>query len=327
MFPTVPGYPNADQYGQGTDYYQIKPDDTYDSIAQQTGVNAADLQGLNGVVPPPKGSFIRLPTRLNPLGEVGGGARGGNRAGAPGDMGNPALAGPNKREQAYGAAAQNNSTVASYYTQAALPPGTQGVSVTTPVPGTAGYVAPTAPAAYSASYADPAQLAQALATGNFPSVLSVSAANKVTNPATGQPYTPQDYAAAGYTYNAATGQYLRNGATGTATNTPATSAAAGPGTPGWTGNSAYANTQAAQYYAANNVPFYAQKRWVKGRGFVTLGQLIREGSLDIRTGKMRQKKGGGGGGDEQQQASTAPAEATNAGTSPSRIYRSNQGGG
>lgn len=322
MFPTVPGYPNADQYGQGTDYYQIKPDDTYDSIAQQTGVNAADLQGLNGVVPPPKGSFIRLPTRLDPLGGVGGGARGGNRAGAPGGPGNPALAGPNVREQAYSGQAQNNSTVASYYTSAALPPGTQGVSVTTPVPGIPG----STPATYSASYADPAWVANALSTGNFPNVLSASVANRMVNKKTNQPYTPKDWEAAGYTYNAATGQYLRNGATGTATNTPATSAAAGPGTPGWTGNSAYANTQAAQYYAANNVPFYAQKRWVKGRGFVTLGQLIREGSLDVRTGKMRNKKNNNNGGDEQQ-AAPPPAEATNAGTSPSRIYRSNQGGG
>lgn len=299
-------------------YYQIKPDDTYDSIAQQTGVNASDLQSLNGVVPPPKGSFIRMPSRLDPLGGVGGGARGGNRAGAPGGPGNPALAGPNVREQAYSGQNQNNNTVASYYTSAALPPGTQGVSVTTPVPGTPGYIPPTAPATYSASYADPAQLAQALATGNFPNVLSVSAANKVTNPATGQPYTPQDYAAAGYTYNAATGQYLRGGATGNAMNTPTTNTPA-PGV-----SSAYANTQAAQYYANNNVNFYAQKRWVQGRGFVTIGQLIREGSLDVRTGKMRQKKGGGDG--EQQQAAP-PAEATNAGGSPARQYNNTRAGG
>lgn len=298
-------------------YYQIKPDDTYDSIAQQTGVNASDLQSLNGVVPPPKGSFIRMPSRLDPLGGVGGGARGGNRAGAPGGPGNPALAGPNVREQAYSGQAQNNNTVASYYTSAALPPGTQGVSVTTPVPGIPG----STPATYSASYADPAWVANALSTGNFPNVLSASVANRMVNKETNQPYTAKDWEAAGYTYNAATGQYLRGGATGNAMNTPTTNTP----TPGV--SSAYANTQAAQYYANNNVNFYAQKRWVKGRGFVTIGQLIREGSLDVKTGKMRQKRGNNNGDGEQQAAPPPPPEATNAGTSPTRIYRTNQGGG
>jgi hypothetical protein len=49
------------------------------------------------------------------------------------------------------------------------------------------------------------------------------------------------------------------------------------------GNTDYANTRAAQQYAANNTPFLKQMRWdPQARKFVSLGRLIKQGKLDLK---------------------------------------------
>lgn len=63
--PTAPSF--TPSYGQNfgatpaPQYYQVKRDDTFDSIGEQFGLPASRLQEANGVVPPPKGSFIEIP--------------------------------------------------------------------------------------------------------------------------------------------------------------------------------------------------------------------------------------------------------------------------
>lgn len=62
---------------------------------------------------------------------------------------------------------------------------------------------------------------------------------------------------------------------------------------GGSGNSEYANTAAAQYYAANNTPWLQQKRWSpEKKKYITIGQWLKQG---------RRHGGGGGGGKKKKQ--------------------------
>jgi hypothetical protein len=50
-----------------------------------------------------------------------------------------------------------------------------------------------------------------------------------------------------------------------------------------TGGGAYADTAAAQYYAANGTPFTQQKRWdPQTKKFVSIGKLLKQGKLDLK---------------------------------------------
>jgi hypothetical protein len=62
-------------------------------------------------------------------------------------------------------------------------------------------------------------------------------------------------------------------------------------------NTDYANTKAAQYYAAAGTPFLQQQRWdPQARRYVSLGKLLKQGKLDLQGNWHRRRRGGGGGG-------------------------------
>lgn len=68
-------------------------------------------------------------------------------------------------------------------------------------------------------------------------------------------------------------------------------------------NTDYANTKAAQYYAAAGTPFLQQQRWDPQRKrYVSLDKLLRQGKLDLQGNWHRRRRGGGGGGRQAQQA-------------------------
>jgi hypothetical protein len=72
------------------------------------------------------------------------------------------------------------------------------------------------------------------------------------------------------------------------------------------GNTDYANTKAAQYYAAAGTPFLQQQRWdPQAKRYVSLGKLLKQGKLDLQGNWHRRRRGGGGGGRQQQQAQQA----------------------
>jgi len=51
----------------------------------------------------------------------------------------------------------------------------------------------------------------------------------------------------------------------------------------------YANTKAAQYYAAAGTPFLKQKRWdPQAKKYVSIGKLIKQGKLDLKGNWHRQ---------------------------------------
>jgi hypothetical protein len=54
-------------------------------------------------------------------------------------------------------------------------------------------------------------------------------------------------------------------------------------------NTDYSQTASAQYYAATGRAFEDQERWVPGEGYVKIGKLIKQGRLDVTTGKMTPK--------------------------------------
>lgn len=56
-------------------------------------------------------------------------------------------------------------------------------------------------------------------------------------------------------------------------------------------NTDYANTAAAQYYAANGTPFTQQKRWdPQAKKFVSIGRLLKQGKLDLKGNWRRTSK-------------------------------------
>lgn len=322
MFPSdnnsSPFYKDQQKLQQGLNQnggsYQIKTGDTFDSIAQNTGFTPQDIQGANNgmLIPPPKGSYITLPG---------------------GSMGTPDFT------------VSANQQAAPFYTQAQLPQGTNSVSPYRP-----GGITGKPPVGYGPQQARPATpgvpmnqagypsyspvgiAAQAQAQANdlavqntitslqagvLPPNISSYAANNLVNPTTGQKFTPQDLAISGYSFNPATGQYTLTGAQEILAQNKSPNV-----NPNGGGGSDFSNTASQQYYAANGVAFQNQKRWDPERKkFVKIGQLLKEGRLDIKTGRMRKSKGGGGG---QPQAPVEPQGTTSA---PTQQLNTNQGGG
>lgn len=148
-----------------------------------------------------------------------------------------------------------------------------------------------------------------LAAGSPPATIPASL--NIINPVTGQPATPDDLIASGYTLDHKTNTWHFGGA--------------GNGTQTATGSGAFAGTQAAQYNAANNVAFTNQIRWYKGKKY-TIGQLLRKGVLNIHSqdGKWHGKHGGGGSGKPKP---AAPTDGTNAGTTAGTVLGLHLGGG
>lgn len=107
-------------------------------------------------------------------------------------------------------------------------------------------------------------ISQQLSAGQLPESVP-SAVVGFLRDAQGKPLTLQDFYAEGYTMNSA-GVLVRN-------------AAPSPN------NADFRNTQA--YLANLNVPFLQQKRYdPKTKKYVKIGDLIRQGKLDIRTGRF-----------------------------------------
>lgn len=182
---------------------------------------------------------------------------------------------------------------------ATLPQGA-GPIPNVPAPGQyqnpAGPAAPTTAAAPSLLYTHEKQKAviditQSLKSGVLPSVIPFNVSGGVVNPVTGQPFTKNDYLAAGYVADPTTNTYkLKNGA-------------GGANQSGGAGNTDFANTASQQYYKQNNISFYNQDRWDPSVGeFVKIGDLIRQGKLDERTGQFNPYGYGGGGGGSTKKA-------------------------
>jgi hypothetical protein len=53
-------------------------------------------------------------------------------------------------------------------------------------------------------------------------------------------------------------------------------------------NTDYSKTAVAQQYAAQGTKFEDQTRWVNGKGYVRIGDLIKQGMLDVKTGQVKQ---------------------------------------
>lgn len=124
---------------------------------------------------------------------------------------------------------------------------------------------------------------QMLASGRDPQVISPSVASQMIDPNTGLPMTPQTFASLGYVQNPTTGMYEKGAENTPTANTPSTPLSAAQG-----GDTDYARTKSAQYYAAQGTAFTEQKRWDPDRRrYVKIGQLIREGRLDVRDKRAR----------------------------------------
>ncbi len=297
------------------DPYQVDGNETYLDIANKTGVPEEYLQYANGgaVVPPPSGSYINVPTS-DPTATKNAGEK---------DY-TPGKYDPYRANYAYNVtptAGVNDGKKGGRDT------GNTGdrnkddnyVPMANPVP-TGGSLAGDKNGADRGAATVEVQaqnVTDQIDAGIAPPSVTPEVAAKVINPVTGLPMTDADWQASGYTFNPATGQWERAGS-GTAGSTTGTN-----GTN--TANTAFANTASQQYYAANNIGFLDQKRWDPVRKkFVPIRQLINEGKLDVRTGKFNPHAGRGGG---QAAPVAAPAQASNAGTDPSRTLTTNQGGG
>ena len=216
-------------------FYQIKPNDTFDSIANQFNLNPDHVQSLNGVVPPPEGSYIQLPV-----------------------SGPPKL---NQGVQQY----PNAANVGPFPT----PTGTQQYTSPTSVPTT--YNAAQQPPTVTASglYTKPdyldtllpklqTQISQGVPPALVPNALIASLGE-----------TPESMKAIGYQYNATTGAWTL----GSATPTPA--------------QTQQAQNQTYQQNMQTQSNLYNQLRWdPKKKKYVKVGDLIRQGRLDEKTGRM-----------------------------------------
>jgi hypothetical protein len=165
------------------------------------------------------------------------------------------------------------------------------------------------------------QLTQQLTSGALPPI-PVPATQRLINPETGLPITSQELERMGYQLDRRT-QIWRH-----------SSAPAGPGvsaeTAVGTGSAEFMNTGFMRQYAEKGTEFMNQKRYYKGK-FVKIGDLVRRGLLDLRTGRTydqpmkRNRKGklvpknkGGG----------QPAEQVlGSGATPSQQLNTNQSGG
>jgi len=306
--------------GYPYDPYQVKQGDTFDNIAQNTGFDVPAIQQANGgmLVPPPKGSFINIP-KLQTSSNA-----------------------PNQYLHFPGVAPNQSS--APFYTQAQLPPGTRSVSPVRPsgitgVP-PVGYGPQQAqpqtppnlgtgvmPSGYGLSAAPPEYVAQVqaninqqVASGSMPGIVPLN--TPILNPQTGQPVTPSQMVANGYTLNQQSGQWVLSGANTTGPGT----LPGGQGGASTAGSTDFTNTGFMQNYIQKGTAFTEQKRWDPERKkFIKIGQLINEGRLDPRSSRLKRSRRGGGGGGAQQQVAPAAPEGFRGG--PTEQLNTNRGGG
>jgi len=162
--------PNYQAYQAG---YQVKPNDTFASIAQANNLTPEAIQGANNgmLVPPPKGSYINLPANLD-----------------------PAIA---------------SSNLNGYYAAHGVTP---GHTVNQTMPSQLGLGGGNS-SVYNqrALQSSVISITQQLSTGVFPVAIPFNVLNTMINPQTGQPLTDAEKAAMGYVANNLTGQYEQKG--------------------------------------------------------------------------------------------------------------------
>lgn len=286
--------------------YQVKTGDTFESIASSSGFDIPAIQQANNgmIVPPPKGSYINLPAQPNALGGMGSSPYG------------PQPYTPNP----YSDGLRLPDPV-SLPGQAYQPP--YGPPRTTVTPGLGNTRGPTP----NLNQLVP-ELTQQLSSGALPPI-PAAATQRLINPETGQPITPQELIRMGYVFDAGSRNWINS--------TPNSAAAQGGGaagtvtTPAGTGSAEFMNTGFMRNYASKGTDFMNQRRW-DGKKFVKIGDLVRQGRLDLRTGRMydqrmkRNKHGKLVPKNKGQQP--APAEPVlGSGTAPSNQLNTNQGGG
>lgn len=250
----MPGpYPNQPQT------YQYQTNDNPTQLAQQFGVTPSQLLNANpGGYPFSTGQTIKIPQYSSPIGPTQ----------PPGYQGlTPSQAQPKPAQGQtpyFQLAAPNNPVAGGNMSQQSQNAWTQRMNAQTT-----------------------AVITNQIANGIQPPMIPAN--TSITNPVTGQPATPDDLIASGYTFNPKTNSWNLAGSV----QNPGQTAAAPAG------NSAFMNTGFMQQYAAQGTAFENQKRWDESTGkFVRIGDLIRQGKLDLKTGKTitKKNKGGGGGG-------------------------------
>lgn len=239
--------------------YQYQTNDNPTSLAQQFGVTPSQLLNANpGGYPFSTGQTIKIPQYSSPIGPTQ----------PPGYQGlTPSQAQP-KPTQAqsspYFQLAAPNNPVVNNMSQQSQNAWTQRMNAQTT-----------------------AVITNQIANGIQPPMIPAN--TSITNPVTGKPATPDDLIASGYAFNPKTNSWNLAGSV----QNPGQTASAPAG------NSAFMNTGFMQQYAAQGTAFENQKRWDESTGkFVRIGDLIRQGKLDLKTGKTtaKGKRGGGGGG-------------------------------
>ena len=172
------------------------------------------------------------------------------------------------------------------------------------------------------------ELMQQLKANILPPIPAAAQA-RLINPDTGRPITGQELQDMGYVFDQGSRNWVNS--------TPGSAAGQGGGaagtvtTPAGTGSAEFMNTGFMRNYAKFGTDFMNQRRW-DGKKFVKIGDLIRQGRLDPRTGRMydqrmkRNKHGKLVPKNKGQQP--APVEPTlGAGATPSNQLNTNQGGG
>ena len=162
----------------------------------------------------------------------------------------------------------------------------------------------------------PFAVQQMLNSGIDPQIISPAAAAQMIDPNTGAPISPQTLAALGYAKNPTTGNYEKTATTAASSSTPAPAAAP----------SAFSQTAAAQKYAAQNTAFTEQMRWDPKRGrYVKIGQLLREGKLNLydQQGNFRQRRGR----NREEAVAAPPPEAANAPETSANVLQLRLGSG
>ncbi len=268
--------------------YQVKPGDTFDQIAKNSGLDVPSIQKANNgmLIPPPKGSYINLPA-ASPQNNLG-----------------PAFGPP--KPQSYG------PHVNGPYYQNQNPlntPAAPGLGANSFTAGKNVNVLELVP-----------QLTQQLSTGALPPIPS-QAQQKLINPQTGRPISDAELGQMGYQYDNQTQTWRAPGQQGAA-QLPAGQVQTGAGT----GSAEFMNTGFMQNYAAKGTDFVNQKRWdPTTKKFVRIGDLLRQGKLSIDGKPVKKKKGRN---DEPVYvAPPPPPEATNAGGNPGQNLNTNRGGG
>lgn len=156
-----------------------------------------------------------------------------------------------------------------------------------------------------------------LSAGIDPPMIPASALSMIVNPQTGQPYTHDELTAFGYVLDPASQSYRKTGVPGSTVPGAAPAGSAPLGTPSSAiqsgvvpAGSNFQRVKASENYGAfvqQEQAFLNAKRWDPERKkYVKIGQLIKEGRLDVkdRRARLQRSKGGNGG---QAAAPVAPA--------------------